>query len=200
MQSLDENFVYTLYTGRTGIIHVPLALMIRIIEATVFPNLQLTKTASSNDAARYILQGRDEKIELAFSRNGDETQIKVTPDINHRIGLPLIPITETRKITASFLAEVLNQAIQSSPEAHEEETKKSTVKGEYDDLCIEWVKTADFRNINKKDFLSNHDFYYSTKTFDRILKQAYKNGLIDKDQKTGHYREKNVPKVVSDSP
>jgi len=78
----------------------------------------------------------------------------------------------------------------------QEKTKKYNIPlaiGAFDKLCIEWVREADYRTMNKKNFLVTKGVYLSTKTFDRELQSAHERGLIDKDPKTGRYFPKRSP-------
>jgi hypothetical protein len=66
--------------------------------------------------------------------------------------------------------------------------------GKYDELCLKWVNRPYSPFDNKDEFLSKNESYMSKKTFDRILKDAFQRGVIDKGQgKNGRYKPRTVP-------
>jgi hypothetical protein len=66
--------------------------------------------------------------------------------------------------------------------------------GKYDELCMRWVNRPYIPRQTKSDFLNDNASELDTKTFDRILKDAYKRDVIDKTPgKHGRYKPKIVP-------
>lgn len=62
--------------------------------------------------------------------------------------------------------------------------------GKYDDLCKLWVTRPYIPKQTKDEFLDEHASELDKKTFDRILKDAYKRNIISKEN--GRYKPKTV--------
>lgn len=68
--------------------------------------------------------------------------------------------------------------------------------GKYDDLCRLWVNRPYTPYQNKEEFLSEHASELTPKTFERVLADAYKRGIIGKGKgKRGRYKPKTVSKL-----
>lgn len=72
-----------------------------------------------------------------------------------------------------------------------------TLSSKYDDICKLWVSSrSNVPYQNKSEFLNEHASELTSKTFDRILADAYKRGIIDKSKgKHGRYKPKTVSKL-----
>ena len=77
--------------------------------------------------------------------------------------------------------------------------EKPTIKdtrilaGKYDELVLLWVNRPYIPKQTKDEFLGEHAGELGRKSFDRVLKDAYKRGIIGKDPgKHGRYKPKTV--------
>ena len=105
-----------------------------------------------------------------------------------------IPNEEFKELLRKALAEEEKEEAKMLPSIPKLETiedaDSNAGAGKYDELCKKWVNHSSVPYQNKNDFLAECAPTLPPRTFERILKDAYRRGVIDKAP-NGRYKPKN---------